>query len=150
MANRGVLEYSDLLKRPLDAFKYLLMTMETGSINLQGILTELDIFFIGTSNEIHLSAFKQHPDFNSFKGRFNFVTVPYLLDVKEEVKIYAEQVEGLKDRSQFSPHALQTLCLFSVMTRMRVCQTKNFEDKKLANIATNLNPLEKAFFIGQY
>ncbi len=147
MANRGVLEYSDLLKRPLDAFKYLLMTMETGSINLQGILTELDIFFIGTSNEIHLSAFKQHPDFNSFKGRFNFVTVPYLLDVKEEVKIYDEQVKGLKDRSQFSPHALQTLCLFSVMTRMRVCQTKNFEDKKLANIATNLNPLEKALFL---
>jgi predicted Ser/Thr protein kinase len=147
MANRGVLEYSDLLKRPLDAFKYLLMTMETGSINLQGILTELDIFFIGTSNEIHLAAFKQHPDFNSFKGRFNFVTVPYLLDVKEEVKIYEEQVGGLKDRSRFSPHALHTLCLFAVMTRMRVCQTKNYPDKKLANIATNLNPLEKSLFL---
>ena len=147
MANRGVLEYSDLLKRPLDAFKYLLMTMETGSINLQGILTELDIFFIGTSNEIHLAAFKQHPDFNSFKGRFNFVTVPYLLDVKEEVKIYEEQIKGLKDRAQFSPHALQALCLFAVMTRIRVCQTKNYPDKKLANIATNLNPLEKALFL---
>ncbi len=147
MANRGVLEYSDLLKRPLDAFKYLLMTMETGSINLQGILTELDIFFIGTSNEIHLAAFKQHPDFNSFKGRFNFVTVPYLLDVKEEVKIYDEQIKGLKDRSRFSPHALSALCLFAIMTRMRVCQTKNYNDKKLANIATNLNPLEKTLFL---
>lgn len=147
MANRGVLEYSDLLKRPLDAFKYLLMTMETGSINLQGILTELDIFFIGTSNEIHLAAFKQHPDFNSFKGRFNFVTVPYLLDVKQEVKIYEEQVKGLKDRSKFSPHTLQAICLFAVMTRMRVCQTKNYVDKKLANIATNLNPIEKALFL---
>jgi predicted Ser/Thr protein kinase len=147
MANRGVLEYSDLLKRPLDAYKYLLMTMETGSINLQGILTELDIFFIGTSNEIHLAAFKQHPDFNSFKGRFNFVTVPYLLDVREEEKIYSDQVLGLKDRSQFSPHALNALCLFAVMSRLRVCQTKNYNDKKLANIATNLSPLEKALFL---
>lgn len=147
MANRGVLEYSDLLKRPLDAYKYLLMTMESGTINLQGILTELDIFFIGTSNEIHLSAFKQHPDFNSFKGRFNFVTVPYLLDVRDEEKIYVEQVEGLKDRSQFSPHALNALCLFAVMSRLRVCQTKNYNDKKLANIATNLNPLEKALYL---
>ena len=149
LANRGVLEYSDLLKRPLDAYKYLLMTMETGSINLQGILTELDIFFIGTSNEIHLAAFKQHPDFNSFKGRFNFVTVPYLLDVRDEEKIYNEQVSGLKDRSIFSPHALNALCLFSVMTRLRVCQTKNYVDKKLANIATNLNPIEKALFLAQ-
>lgn len=147
MANRGVLEYSDLLKRPLDAYKYLLMTMETGSINLQGILTELDIFFIGTSNEIHLAAFKQHPDFNSFKGRFNFVTVPYLVDIREEEKIYKEQVDGLKDRSRFAPHALETLSLFAVMTRMRVCQTKNYPDKKLANIATNLNPIEKALFL---
>jgi serine protein kinase len=147
MANRGVLEYSDLLKRPLDAYKYLLMTMETGTINLQGILTELDIFFIGTSNEIHLAAFKQHPDFNSFKGRFNFVTVPYLLDVRDEEKIYIEQVDGLKDRSHFSPHALNALCLFAVMSRLRVCQTKNYNDKKLANIATNLNPLEKSLYL---
>lgn len=147
MANRGVLEYSDLLKRPLDAYKYLLMTMETGSINLQGILTELDIFFIGTSNEIHLAAFKQHPDFNSFKGRFNFITVPYLLDVRDEERIYAEQVDALKDRSVFSPHALNALSLFAVMTRMRVCQTKNYPDKKLANIATNLSPIEKALYL---
>lgn len=147
MANRGILEYSDLLKRPLDAYKYLLMTMETGTINLQGFLTELDIFFIGTSNEIHLSAFKQHPDFNSFKGRFNFITVPYLLDVKDEQKIYQDQIKGLKDRSSFEPHSLEALCLFAVMTRLRVCQTKNYPDKKLANIATNLNPLEKALFL---
>ena len=147
MANRGVLEYSDLLKRPLDAYKYLLMTMETGSINLQWILTELDIFFIGTSNEIHLAAFKQHPDFNSFKGRFNFVTVPYLLDVRDEEKIYIDQVNGLKDRSHFSPHALNALCLFAIMSRLRVCQTKDYNDKKLANIATNLNPLEKALYL---
>ncbi len=149
LANRGVLEYSDLLKRPLDAFKYLLMTMETGSINLQGILTELDIFFIGTSNEVHLAAFKQHPDFNSFKGRFNFITVPYLTDVNHEEKIYEEQVNGIKDRSRFSPHTLSALCLFAVMSRLRVCQTKNYNDKKLANIATNLNPLEKALYIAQ-
>jgi serine protein kinase len=147
LANRGVLEYSDLLKRPLDAYKYLLMTMETGSINLQGILTELDIFFIGTSNEIHLSAFKQHPDFNSFKGRFNFITVPYLLDVKHEEKIYSDQIDGIKDRSMFSPHALTALCFFAVMSRLRVCQTKNYNDKKLANIATNLSPLEKALYL---
>lgn len=147
LANRGVLEYSDLLKRPLDSYKYLLMTMETKNVNLQGILTELDIFFIGTSNEIHLAAFKQHPDFNSFKGRFNFIRVPYLLDYKQEEKIYHTQCDGLKEMAFFEPYALRAICLFAVMTRLRCPQVKNYEDKKLANIATNLNPLEKTLLL---
>lgn len=145
-ANRGILEYSDLLKRPLDTFKYLLMTMESGSINLGGILTELDIFFIGTSNEIHLTAFKQHPDFNSFKGRFTFIRVPYLLDYKCEMKIYERQIASIKDRTRFEPGALDAIGKFSVMTRIRSCMSKHYEkNKKLSNIVTTLNPLEKCY-----
>lgn len=147
MANRGILEYSDLLKRPLDAYKYLLMTMESATLNLQGVLTELDIFFIGTSNEVHLAAFKQHPDFNSFKGRFSFIRVPYLLDYQEEMKIYETQIDGLKDKTTFEPHSLSALCLFAVMTRLRACQSKNFKENQLSEIAGSLSPLEKALFI---
>jgi serine protein kinase len=143
LANRGILEFSDLLKRPLDTFKYLLMTMESKTINLQGILTELDIFFIGSSNEIHFAAFKQHPDFNSFKGRFNFLKVPYLMNYKEEEKIYAEQISKLKEQSNFEPHALTALCQWSIMTRMRAPISKNFRDEKLGKIAESLSPIEK-------
>ncbi len=145
LANRGILEFSDLLKRPLDTFKYLLMTMESKTINLHGILTELDIFFIGSSNEIHFSAFKQHPDFNSFKGRFNFLRVPYLMNYKDEEKIYYEQITKLKDETTFEPHALSALCLWSVMTRMRAPVGKNYQDEKLGKIAEALSPLEKCF-----
>lgn len=143
LANRGILEFSDLLKRPLDTFKYLLMTMESKTINLHGILTELDIFFIGSSNEIHFAAFKQHPDFNSFKGRFNFLRVPYLMSYKEEEKIYLEQITKLKEEASFEPHSLTALCLWSVMTRMRAPVAKNFHDEKLGKIAEALSPLEK-------
>ncbi len=149
MANRGILEFSDLLKRPLDAFKYLLMTMESGSLNLNGILTELDIFFIGTSNEIHLDAFKQHPDFKSFTGRFNFVKVPYLLDYNEEERIYIEQIQSLKNKSTFEPLSLKILCMFAVMTRLRRTQNNIYfnNNKKLGEIALKFSPLDKALFI---
>lgn len=143
LANRGILEFSDLLKRPLDTFKYLLMTMESKTINLHGILTELDIFFIGSSNEIHFAAFKQHPDFNSFKGRFNFLRVPYLMNYREEEKIYVEQITKLKEEATFEPHSLSALCLWSVMTRMRAPSAKNYHDEKLGRIAEALSPLEK-------
>lgn len=145
LANRGILEFSDLLKRPLDTFKYLLMTMESKTINLHGILTELDIFFIGSSNEIHFAAFKQHPDFNSFKGRFNFLRVPYLMSFREEEKIYHDQISKLKDEASFEPHSLSALCLWSVMTRMRAPVAKNYRDEKLGKISEALSPLEKCF-----
>jgi serine protein kinase len=143
LSNRGILEFSDLLKRPLDTYKYLLHTMESKTINLQGILTELDILFLGSSNEIHLSAFRQHPDFNSFKGRFNFIKVPYLLNYHEEEKIYEEQINNLKNHSTFEPNSMKALCMWSVMTRLRACSHKNYLQKKLGEIAVSLNPLEK-------
>lgn len=149
LANRGILEFSDLLKRPLDAFKYLLMTMETSTINLQGILTELDIFFIGSSNEIHLEAFKQHPDYKSFKGRFNFIKVPYLTNYLDEKGIYSEQIENLKAHVSFEPNAIETLSLWAVMTRIRASQHKNFKDQTLGKIAERLNPLEKALLYSE-
>jgi serine protein kinase len=147
LANRGILEFSDLLKRPLDTYKYLLMTMETSNVNLGGILTELDIFFLGTSNEVHLAAFKQHPDYNSFKGRFHFIRVPYLLDVNEEMKIYQDQIKSLRGKCAIEPHAIEALCLFSILTRLRSPQSKNYEDKKLSTIVAGMNPLDKALFI---
>lgn len=150
LANRGILEFSDLLKRPLDTFKYLLMTMESKTINLQGILTELDIFFIGSSNEIHFAAFKQHPDFNSFKGRFNFLRVPYLMSYKDEEKIYFEQINRLKEETNFEPHALEALCLWSVMTRMRAPVGKNYKDEKLGKIAEALSPIEKCLLYADH
>jgi predicted Ser/Thr protein kinase len=149
LANRGLLEYSDLLKRPLDTYKYLLMTMESRSINLQGILTELDIFFIGSSNEVHFAAFKQHPDFNSFKGRFNFLKVPYLLNYMHEKSIYDEQIQNIKDKTTFEPHALSALCIWSVMTRLRAPLAKNYKENKLGKLAESLNPLEKSLFLAQ-
>jgi serine protein kinase len=148
LANRGILEFSDLLKRPLDTFKYLLMTMESKTINLQGILTELDIFFIGSSNEIHFAAFKQHPDFNSFKGRFNFLKVPYLMNRLDEEKIYQEQIGKLKEQAIFEPHSLRALCLWAIMTRLRAPIAKNYKDEKLGKIAEALSPLDKCLFYG--
>ncbi len=150
LANRGILEFSDLLKRPLDTFKYLLMTMESKTINIQGILTELDIFFVGSSNEIHFSAFKQHPDFNSFKGRFNFLRVPYLLSFEDECKIYLDQIQSLREQSHFEPHALEALCLWSVMTRLRAPLGKNYIDEKLGKISEALNPLDKCLFYAKH
>jgi serine protein kinase len=49
----GVLEFSDLLKRPLDAFRYLQLTLETGEVALQQQTVQTNVVMIGSANEIH-------------------------------------------------------------------------------------------------
>ena len=91
--NRGVIDFADLLKRPLESYKYLLGTVEQGRVSLDVASLELDTVFIGSSNEGYLAAFKEIPEFQSFKGRMELVRVPYLLDYRVEQKIYEAQIQ---------------------------------------------------------
>ena len=64
-----MLEFSDLLKRPLDAFQYLQLSIETGEVALTQQNVQLNCVMIGSANELHLDAFREHPEFASFRGR---------------------------------------------------------------------------------
>ncbi|HYU16420.1 MAG TPA: hypothetical protein VEL05_10120, partial [Candidatus Acidoferrum sp.] len=142
-ANRGLIEYQDLLKRPLEAYKYLLTTVERSSVNLQTATLFLDLVFIGSSNEIHLQAFKEIPEFQSFRGRLELVRVPYLLDFKQEEKIYTEKLREAAHSRHVAPHAGYVAALWAVLTRMRKPMADKFP-KKIADLVARLNPLEKA------
>lgn len=141
-ANRGLLEFSDFLKRPVEAFKYLLTTIEKGSVNLPSSSPQLDITFIASTNEKHLDAFKQLPDFSSFKGRMEFITVPYLLEVNEEQKIYRKDIDALIKNLDIAPHAISTLCSWAIMTRLKQPDTENYP-KEHRVLISKLDPLTK-------
>ncbi len=106
-ANRGIIEYADLLKRPLEAFKYLLGFSETGEVPMEHFVLQLDEVLIASSNEKHLAAFKELPDFASFKGRIELVRVPYLRRWKVEQEIYDAQVTTRTVGKHVAPHATE-------------------------------------------
>jgi len=142
-ANRGLIEYSDLLKRPLEAYKYLLTTVERASVSLPSATLFLDLVFIGTSNEIHLSAFKEIPEFQSFKGRLELVRVPYLLDFSQEQQIYTERITEAAGQRHVAPHCDYVVGLWAVLTRMRKPQAERYP-KEISDLVARLTPLEKA------
>jgi serine protein kinase len=142
-ANRGMIEYSDLLKRPLEAYKYLLATVERASVSLNNATLFLDLCYIGSSNEIHLQAFKEVPEFQSFRGRLELIRVPYLLDVLQEEQIYREKLREAAATRHIAPHCAYVAALWAVLTRMRKPMADKFP-KKLSDLATRLTPLEKA------
>lgn len=141
--NRGLIEYSDLLKRPLEAYKYLITTVESASVNLTSATLFLDLVFIGTSNELHLAAFKEIPEFQSFKGRMDLVRVPYLLDVSREEKIYEDKLREAASSKHVAPHCAHVAALWAVLTRMRKPMADKYP-KPVAELISRLGPLAKA------
>ncbi|MBK6516636.1 MAG: serine protein kinase PrkA [Polyangiaceae bacterium] len=113
----GVLEFSDLLKRPIDAFRYLQLTLETGEIALPHQNVQTNVVMIGSANEIHLAAFREHPEFPSFRGRFELVPAPYLRSSLDERRIYDTQIASRMGR-HVAPHATTVAAEFAVMTRL--------------------------------
>jgi predicted Ser/Thr protein kinase len=142
-ANRGIIEYSDLLKRPLEAYKYLLGTVEQSRVSLDNAILHLDEVFIGSSNESHLAVFKEIPEFQSFKGRLELVRVPYLLDYMVERDVYRMQVKQQSVGKHLAPHTMTIASLWGVLTRMRKPLPEKYP-KGLADLVAKLTPIEKA------
>lgn len=133
----GVLEFSDLLKRPLDAFKYLQITAETGEVPLRSQNVQVNCVMVASGNELHLSAFREHPEFESFRGRFELIRAPYLLSWVDEQRIYDSQIAP-QVRRHVAPHATRIAAMFAVLTRMRKPNIERYEGaiKDLVNELT--------------
>ncbi|MBP9111162.1 MAG: serine protein kinase PrkA [Polyangiaceae bacterium] len=137
----GLLEFSDLLKRPLDAFKYLQLSIETCEVALGHQNVQLNCVMMGSANELHLDAFREHPEFPSFRGRFELVRTPYLRSWTEEKRIYdALVVPNL--RKHVAPHATRLAAVFATLTRMKKPDADKYE-RGLSIIVSGLSAREK-------
>ncbi|RME28810.1 MAG: serine protein kinase PrkA, partial [Deltaproteobacteria bacterium] len=143
-ANRGMLEFNDMLKRPVDTFKYLLSTCETGQVALARSTLFVDTVFIASTNELLLDAFKEYPDFVSFKGRLELVRVPYLRKVSEEVEIYRSQFPPSRLGKHLAPHTFDLAALWAVLTRLKKPQAAGFEGE-LKQVVERLTPIDLAW-----
>jgi serine protein kinase len=137
----GVIEFSDLLKRPIDAFRYLQLTLETGEVSLPQQTIQTNVVMIGSANEIHLNAFREHPEFPSFRGRFELVRAPYLKSYFDEQGIYDAQIAPFVTR-HVAPHATRVAAQFAVLSRMRQPEAKRYPEA-LAPIVSALTAVEK-------
>lgn len=142
-ASGGIVEFSDLLKRPLEAWKYLLLAIENGEVSLQMSNLPINAVMVASSNELHLSAFRQHPEYNSFRGRIVRIRMSYLLDVHREREIYDDQIVPQIPK-HVAPHTTYVAALWAVLTRLRKPDASWFADSELGTVAASLTPLEKS------
>jgi len=140
--NRGLLEYADLLKRPLEAFKYLLGMSENGRVSLEQFILHLDQVFIASANETQLSAFKELPDFSSFKARIELVRVPYLRRRSVEREIYDQQISPAVVGKHVAPHATDLAATWAVLTRLKKPMADRYP-AEIRAVVEGLTPMDK-------
>ncbi len=141
--NGGLLEFSDILKRSIEANKYLLTACETGFVPLGSVSAQLNVVMMGSTNERHLQLFRKSPDYSSFKGRFKLIPTPYLLKASDEAKVYADQLAPMKVLKHLAPHTIDLAAYFAVMTRLRRPDPSSHAEE-IRDATRSLNPLEKA------
>jgi predicted Ser/Thr protein kinase len=144
-SNRGVVNFSDLLKRPYEQYKYLLTATETGVVALDHLVLGLDCLFTGSANDLDLLRFRigSSTEYQSFRARLELIRVPFLLDFRVERKIYQEQVGDILRGVHVAPHVTKILALWGVMTRLRRPKPEHY-DPKLEGVLEGLTPLAKA------
>ncbi len=144
-ANRGLINFSDMLKRPYEHYKYLLTATETGSVALDHMVLGLDVLFVGSANDLNLQEFRalRSGEYQSFRARLELIRVPFLRDYRVERKVYQEQIGDLLRGVHIAPHVTKILALWGVMTRLRRPDPARYPDK-LNKVLEKLSPLEKA------
>ena len=141
--NRGMVEFSDFLKRPLEMNKYLLTTCEKGVIMLPTSIAHLDAVLVATSNEAQLDEFKVAPIFTSFSARMDLIPVPYLLKVRQEQRIYDDLVRSIGRRKHVAPHVQELAALWAVLCRLHRPDPENYP-AEARSLVRELKPREKA------
>ena len=144
-ANRGVVTFSDLLKRPYEHYKYLLTATESSTVALDHLVLGLDQLFTGSANDLDLLEFRalRSGEYQSFRARLELIRVPFLLDYRVERKIYQEQVGDILRGVHVAPHVTKILALWGVMTRLRRPDPSKYTSK-VQSVLEGLTPLQKA------
>jgi predicted Ser/Thr protein kinase len=113
----GIVEFEDMLKRPLDSFKYLLGTIETGEVLLPQSILRLNSVLLATTNDVMLEAFREHHEYPSFRDRLTLVPVPYITRRSTEARIYELLLLPQVGR-HVAPHAVEVAAHFAVLSRL--------------------------------
>jgi serine protein kinase len=116
-ASGGVLAFDDMLKRPLDAYKYLLPSIETGELVIGQMILKMNMVLVGSTNDVMLEAFREHHEYQSFRERLTLVPMPYMKRRSDEAAIYELHLLPHFER-HVAPHAVEVAAHFAALTRL--------------------------------
>lgn len=121
IANRGIMEYQEMLKCDEKFLWNLLSLSQEGNFKAgRFALIYADEMIVAHTNENEYKAFISNKKNEALQSRIIVMKIPYNLKVSDEVKIYEKLIKqsDLKD-IHMAPHALRVASIFSVLSRLK-------------------------------
>lgn len=154
-SNRGLIHFTDIFKKNSFFLQYLLSASQEHLVDFSGVQGDVDVMIIGTTNKSEYKRFKENPDNAALNDRIRKTDIVYLSDAKSEGKIYKKQLEEAnyaddkkEGNGHISPHWVDMLALWAVLTRIEKPRDEDFGDKEVTEekvkAIANLTAYQKA------
>lgn len=128
-ANRGLMEFQEMLKSDEKFLWHLLSLTEEGNFKAgRFALISADPVIVAHTNEAEFRSFISNKKNEALHSRMIVMPIPYNLRVSEEEKIYEKMIaqSDLKD-IHIAPHALRVAAIFSILTRLKASKKQRID-----------------------
>ncbi|MCA8961224.1 MAG: serine protein kinase, partial [Planctomycetes bacterium] len=119
IANRGLIEFIEVLKLDV-AFLYdLLGASQEHSIKPKKFAqTHIDEVIIGHTNEPEYRKLQSNELMEAFRDRTVKIDIPYITDLKDEIRIYQKDYSQDRVSKHVAPHTLEICAMWAILTRL--------------------------------
>ena len=120
-ANRGMMEFQEMLKCDEKFFWHLLSLTQEGNFKAgRFALISADELIVAHTNETEYRSFISNKKNEALHSRIIVMPIPYNLKVTEEEKIYEKMIsESDVSNVHIAPHTLKVAAMFTILTRLK-------------------------------
>ncbi|MFH0765426.1 MAG: serine protein kinase [Calditrichota bacterium] len=120
VGNRGMVEFIEVFKNEVEYLHVMITATQEKVIPAPGRhgMIYLDAAIIAHSNEAEWRKFRADHTNEAILDRIVGITVPYNLELSEEVKIYNKIINASDFKAHIAPFTLEFASMFAILTRL--------------------------------
>lgn len=121
VGNRGIVELVEVFKNEIEFLHTIITATQEKRVPSPGKsdMLHFDGVILAHCNEAEWNRFQSEHTNEAILDRIVKITVPYCLELDQEVKIYEKMLGKSDFKAHIAPHSLKIASMFSVMSRLK-------------------------------
>ncbi len=121
VGNRGIVELVEVFKNEIEFLHTIITATQEKRVPSPGKsdMLHFDGVILAHCNEAEWNRFQSEHTNEAIMDRIVKISVPYCLELNQEVKIYEKMLGKSEFTSHIAPHTLKVASMFSVMSRLK-------------------------------
>ena len=121
VGNRGIVELVEVFKNEIEFLHTIITATQEKRVPSPGKsdMLHFDGVILAHCNEAEWNRFQSEHTNEAIMDRIVKITVPYCLEVDQEMKIYKKMLDKSEFKAHIAPHTLKVASMFSVMSRLK-------------------------------